>query len=142
MGAAQRLPVWVPKAQRWTVFPRGGHFANLQLAGVGAAGQARGGMTLDEADAALKKMADKVLQTEPPYSQETILAYRKLAKAKAFERAVRERTPVDLDTDEATLACGHKVVLSAKTLDLKLSLAYDDHKIHCRHCVREWLEKA
>jgi hypothetical protein len=74
---------------------------------------------------------------EPPYPPETIRRYREMQKNKAFERAVRERTPVDLNYDEFTLECGHKQVMSVLVFGAKMNST-----LHCQDCVREWLEKA
>jgi hypothetical protein len=85
---------------------------------------------------------------EPKYSLETIRRYREIERQRGFERAIRERAPVDLEHDELVLECGHKLRVSAKLLDAKLSLRSArgvDGAIPafpCDDCVREWLEKA
>jgi hypothetical protein len=79
---------------------------------------------------------------EPKFSPETIRRYREMEKNKGFERAVREREPVDLTDDELLLECGHKLRMSAKHLDVKFSLAHASRGVHCPDCAREWLKKA
>jgi hypothetical protein len=74
---------------------------------------------------------------EPKYPPETIRRYREMRDKKAFERTVRERTPVDLEYDEFTLDRGHKQVTLANLLEANMSNTW-----HCSDCAREWLEKA
>jgi hypothetical protein len=84
---------------------------------------------------------------EPKYSLETIRRYREIERQNGFERAIQERTPVDLEHDELILECGHKLRLSAKLLDARFSLRLargvdDAVPVQCDDCVREWLQKA
>ena len=73
---------------------------------------------------------------KPKYSPEVIQRYREMQETHRFRRQVKERVLVDLNTDEATLSCGHKLETMASLINAT------DGQLHCRECEKEWLAKA
>lgn len=70
------------------------------------------------------------------YSPEVIQRYREMQEKHAFGCQVKQRVPVDLNADEATLSCGHKLETMASLIKAM------DGQLHCRECQNEWLAKA
>src|SRR5215467_12880685 len=67
-------------------------------------------------------------KAKPKYSRKVIQRYREMEERRAFTRQIKKRVPVDLNTDEVILSCGHKLKTMAGLINAAAG------KFPCRQC--------